>query len=452
MNTLQGCLVPFFDSRFLRKEENEERAMVTLIERINFIIALVLSIAYFYQIVYAVVGFVRRKRYREPAAAVLHKYAVVVCARNEQAVIGELLQSLRRQKYPKQLLDLYVVADNCTDQTAAAARSAGARVYERTNYTEVGKGYALDYFFKRLYRERPDAGYEGYFVFDADNIVDENFVAEMNRTFDKGGYDAITSYRNSKNFGDNWISAGYSIWFLREARFLNFPRYLQGTNCAISGTGFLVSDQVVRANGGWPFHLLTEDIQFSASCAVEGRRIGYCDRAVVYDEQPVTMQQSWNQRMRWSKGFYQVDMHYGAALLKGSLRGGRRAFSCYDMLMTVAPGMLLTIGVMLLNVLVGAACFAAPAWLARQMLAVVGEALASGLLGFYFGMLAYGALTVFCEWKAIPAKASQKIGYLFTFPLFMLTYLPISLVALVRRVEWKPIQHTAVAERQQRAA
>ena len=99
-----------------------------------------------------------------------------------------------------------------------------------------------------------------------------------------------------------------------------------GTNCAISGTGFLVSSEVIRENGGWPFHLLTEDIEFSVNCAIEGKVIGYCDKAVIYDEQPVKFGQSWTQRLRWSKGFYQVDWHYSLGLIRGFFKGGRKAF------------------------------------------------------------------------------------------------------------------------------
>ena len=109
----------------------------------------------------------------------------------------------------------------------------------------------MDYLFKCLSASGKDV-YDGYFVFDADNYVDPNFVREMNNTFDGGHYAALTSYRNSKNFGANWISAGYGLWFLREARFLNFPRMLLGTNCAISGTGFLVSGEVIREKGAGP--------------------------------------------------------------------------------------------------------------------------------------------------------------------------------------------------------
>lgn len=88
-----------------------------------------------------------------------------------------------------------------------------------------------------------------------------------------------------------------------------------GTNCAISGTGFLLSSKVVQKYGGWKFHLLTEDIEFSIVNAIEGERIGYCGKAILYDEQPTTFRQSWTQRLRWSKGFYQVIWKYGTSLI-----------------------------------------------------------------------------------------------------------------------------------------
>ena len=204
-------------------------SILEFVKGLNWSIVLLFTLLYLYQGFYLVVGLLLRRHKDRHEPSRLHRFAVVVSARNEEQVIGELLDSLRKQDYPRELLDLYVVADNCTDDTAGAARKAGAFVYERRDPIHKGKGYAMDYLFRRLKEEGKDC-YDGYFVFDADNLVDPNFVREMNRTFDKG-YDAVTCYRNSKNFGDNWISAGYSIWFLREARFLNFPRTLLGTNC-----------------------------------------------------------------------------------------------------------------------------------------------------------------------------------------------------------------------------
>ena len=415
--------------------------ILELVKALNWSVAILFTLLYLYQGLYLVVGLLCRRHRDRHQPGRLHRFAVVISARNEEGVIGELLDSLRRQHYPRELLDLYVVADNCTDGTADTARAAGAVVYERLDPLHRGKGYAMDYLFHRL-KESGRDNYDGYFVFDADNLVDPDFVWEMNRTFDRG-YDAVTCYRNSKNFGANWISAGYSIWFLREARFLNFPRTLLGTNCHVSGTGFLVSARVIEENGGWPFHLLTEDIQFSVDCAIQGRRIGYCDKAVIYDEQPVTFRQSWDQRLRWSKGFYQVDRAYTFPLIRGFFRPGRLGTSCYDMFVTVAPGMLLTLAMLLFNGVILAACLTQPVYLAAQVIQETVGFLLSAVSNFYLGLLLYGLCTVLSEWRRIQAPAGKKLGYVLTFPIFMLTYIPISIAALVRKVEWKPIYHTA---------
>ena len=375
----------------------------------------------------------------------------MISARNEEEVIGELIASLKAQNYPKDKLDIYVVADNCTDRTADAAREAGAIVYERFDQVHKGKGFALGYLLHELRADVGESGYDGFFVFDADNIVDENFVAEMNKVFDTGDYAALTSYRNSKNFADNWISAGYGLWFMRETRFLNFPRMLLGTNCAISGTGFLISAGVVKENGGWPYHLLTEDIEFSANCALKGQRIGYCETAILYDEQPTTFRQSWDQRLRWSKGFYQVDFKYGLDLVKGCFTNRANKFSCYDMLMTVAPGMLLTLVMIAMNLILLVTAFTEPDYIARRVFHEATGALLSAGVMFYISLFTFGLATTITEWRKIRAAAWQKILYTFTFPLFQFTYVPIALVALVTKVEWRPIKHTAMSSEKLRA-
>ena len=415
--------------------------MIRLVESFNLFLAVLFTVAYFYQLVYLAIGLVKRRRWKQAEAAQYHRYAAVISARNEAGVIGELIQSLKQQNYPAHLLDIYVVADNCTDDTAQVSRRAGAIVYERFNQSKKGKGYALNFLFRTLAREGRDQ-YDAYFIFDADNLVDPNFVLEMNKVYDQGGYGAITCYRNSRNFGANWISAGYAIWFLREARFLNFPRMLLGTNCHVSGTGFLISADVIRENKGWPYHLLTEDIEFSANSILEGTRISYTPTAVLYDEQPITFRDSWNQRFRWAKGFYQVFWHYGARLAKGiavNPKGAR--FACYDMLMTIAPGMLLSIISILFNTIIIV--------LAATGVMSTGVAIASSVTSVVFClcnyivfMFVFGVLTTFVEWDSIRTTTAKKIRYMFTFPFFMLTYIPIALVALVKKCKWKPIQHS----------
>lgn len=413
--------------------------VLQFIQGFNLLIFALFTVFYAYQLFYVVAALWHdRKRTPMPEAKKQHKFAAIISARNERAVISELVRSIKMQNYPAELLDVFVVADNCTDDTAEVAEHAGAIVFKRFNRTEVGKGYALDYAFQRIAKEYASAGYEGYFIFDADNLLDRNYVAEMNKVFDSG-YRVITSYRNSKNFDSNWISAGSALWFLRESKFLNNSRMILGTNCAVSGTGFLVACDVLRARGGWKYHLLTEDIQFSIDCACEGERVGYCPTAVLYDEQPVTFEQSWNQRLRWSKGFYQVFARYGRKLFRGVVK--RRSFSCYDMLMTVAPAMLLTLASVAVNAfLLVSALLSTP--VAVGVVRVTLSSILSSFGGFYLTLLFFGAVTVITEWKRINTTAARKVLYTFTFPLFIFTYIPIAIVALFRKIEWKPIAHT----------
>ena len=420
--------------------------LISFVETFNLIIAVTITLLYSYQGLYLLVGLCRRSwRDRRPPAK-LRRYAALISARNEEGVIGELIQSLKGQNYPAELLDIYVVADNCTDRTAEAARAAGARVFRRFDRLQVGKGYALDYLLKKLMTDGLFDRYEGFFVFDADNIVDPNFVSEMNRTYDRGGFTAITGYRNSKNFGQNWITAGYSIWFLREARFLNSARMALGTNCHVSGTGFLVSAAFLKEKGGWPYHLLTEDIQFSAECAAQGLRIGYCEGAMVYDEQPTRFGQSWDQRLRWSKGFFQVNRKCGLDLVKGIFRGGRQGVGCYDILMLVAPGVLITLLGGAANLAVLTSCLFVSDFVAQLILVSFVDTLWMWFRSFYIGMLFYGLLTVCSEWGRIRAKSWQKLIYLPLFPLFMITYLPITVCALFQKVEWRPIAHKSMRQ------
>lgn len=403
------------------------------LKTINFVIAVIFFVCYTYQFLYIPVPWLRKARPHGPAKD--NRYAVLICARNEQRVIGDLIASLRGQTYSQSLLSIFVLADNCTDDTAMVARVAGANVYERFNQVQVGKGYALQELLEHLEQDYPQ-GFDGYFVFDADNILAPNYVEAMNRTF-SDGHDIVTSFRNSKNYGDNWISAGYALWFLRESRYLNHARFLLGTSCAVSGTGFLFSRRVLEETGPWPFHLLTEDIQFSVDQVTRGRKIAFCPDAVLYDEQPTTFRQSWRQRMRWSQGYLQVFRDYGARLLRGIFRG---SFSCFDMSMAIMPAFVLSTVSILVNLTLGVV-----GALAGDNLLVAFESVGQMLLNMYLTLLVLGGITTVTEWNQIRTSSVKKFVYVFTFPLFMFTYIPISLAAFFCKPQWKPIEHRVSA-------
>ena len=410
-----------------------------LLQWISKAIAVLFFLCYFYQFLYIPISW--RKEKERPSQSRCNHYAVLICARNEEAVIGDLLDSIHTQTYPDTLIHPFVMADNCTDETAAVAAVHGAKVYIRENKTLVGKGYALEALLEAIQADYP-GGFDGYFVFDADNILNPDYIEHMHETFTQG-YEIVTSYRNSKNFADNWISAGYALWFLRESQYLNRARMKLGTSCAVSGTGFLFSRKILDELGGWPFHLLTEDIEFSIHEILEGRTIGYCENAVFYDEQPTNFRQSRRQRTRWSKGYLQVLGKYGAGLIRSIFRG---RFSAFDMSMNIMPafiltaaGLLVEASILILSFQHGGVTAALP-----SLLRIFGS--------MYGTLFILGAITTATEWTRIRATAANKIRAVLTFPIFMFTYLPIAICAVFAKAEWKPIIHTVRAEDMHRKA
>ena len=376
-----------------------------------------------YQLGYTLLSLVKTPRWKPGAGT--NRYAVLICARNEAAVLPKLMESLRAQDYPG-VLDLYVAADNCTDDTARLARKGGATVFERHDLVHVVKGYALNFLLHRIWAEGKH--YDGYLLFDADNLARPDFVRRLDGVFGPE-CPVVAGYRNTKNYR-GWVAAGQGLCFIREVRFLNCPRTLLGFSGNVTGTGFLVSEEILRTAGGWPWHCLCEDLEFSTVQMIAGRRIAYCPQAEYFDEQPATLSQSVRQRLRWCKGFLQVMASRGAGLGRAALRG---SWSCADLLISrIAPVLfnLLALGF----AAVGAALAGGPV----LVLAALGRILACG----YLSMLVMAALTTCTEWKRIQAPAVWKLAGIFTFPLYMATYLPIALAACVRRVEWTPVAHT----------
>ena len=356
------------------------------INMINYSIMLLFFICYAYQFLYIPISLFVHKKSRRIKKN--NSYGILIAARNEENVIGNLIDSLKNQNYPSELISIYVVADNCTDNTSSVAKEHGAIVYERDNTSEIGKVYALNFLLNKIKEEStmPDA----FIVFDTDNIVDCNYVSEINKTFNNG-YQVITSYRNTKNYGDNWISSGYSLWLLIEAMYLNQPRWKIGSSCGVSGTGFLFSSKVLEECGGWNFHLLTEDIEFTADCIVNNRKIGYCPKAMFYDEQPTSFKQSVTQRLRWSKGYLQVLGKYGKRLFKCALKG---KFSAFDMLMNITPATVLSWVSIIVNILAIVVSI-----IRSDSVSTILLSLGQSAMNLYLTMFFIGTITTITEWK-----------------------------------------------------
>ena len=294
----------------------------------------------------------------------------------------------------------------------------------------MGKGYALRFLLENIFKNFGEYAYDGFFVFDADNILDENFISEMNHVFDNG-YKVVTSYRNSKNFGDNWISAGYSIFFLREATQLNRARMMFGTSSCVSGTGFLFSSEIARENGGWKHFLLTEDFEFTVDRILKDDTVGYCENAIIYDEQPTRLGQSFTQRARWIKGYLQVFSRYGFKMLKKTVVDG--SFACFDMIMNNIPCLVLTCASIVFNAIMVAAGIVTR----KPDMGVCVLSVCSGIFGSILTLWFVGGITCITQRKRIRAsKKAMFFGWLFIF-----TYAIAMVYAVFTNIEWKPIQH-----------
>lgn len=404
------------------------------------IIATVLGVLYAYRVLFVVLGLFWTKKY-EPAKK-NHRYAIVIAARNEEAVIGNLLDSIALQDYPAECLTTFVVADNCTDATARVVREHGAICYERFDKEHCTKGYALQFLFEQIERDYGRESFEGYIIFDADNLLMRDYISRMNDAFD-AGESVVVSYRNTKNLGDGWISAGYALHWLRTCRLEHCGRSILNISGRIQGTGVLFANKFVK--DGWNYTSLTEDRAFSSDIVAAGEKIAYQHEAQFYDEQPTSLFIAMRQRLRWAKGNLQAFTETGWQLFCGifTKRGAVKKISCYDMLLFNLPSSVITIPaklveVALIVVLALTGAEPSPAWyfLLFQVLQI--------LIFEHFTAIPLAWLTFFAERRRmVKLRWYQYVWYSLMFPIFGIIGDVAMLLAVFVRVQWKPIPHNA---------
>lgn len=348
------------------------------------------------------------------------RFAVVIAARNEEAVIGRLVRSLQAQDYPKDLYDVYVVPNNCTDDTAGVARRAGAAMISCT-YPVRQKGDALRQAFMQLEKEK----YDAYVVFDADNVVDRQFLEQMNRAFCAGAQVA-KGRQMAVNPKESWVAGCYDLYFSIFDLLFNRPRANGKRSVKLVGTGFAVSREAMCALGGWNTETIAEDAEFAAICAEKGIAISWVPEAVCFDEEPCSFAVSLSQRKRWCSGVMQVAQRKVPSLLHGKMSRRRLDFLMF-LLMPFAQAV---------SALLGTAAVATS--LAEHGTGV----LVSGLFG---AALSYLCTAVFILVVARSQRSTARINLrsCLLFPLFMASWAPLQVVSLVCKTRiWRPMRHT----------
>ena len=355
-----------------------------------------------------------------------HKFMAIIPAHNEEFVIRNLVESLKAQDYPKELYDVYVIADNCTDNTAAIAKEAGAIVYKRFDEAHKTKGHALQWFLKQKIEENAD--YDAFCVFDADNIVDKNFIKNMNKKLCQGE-EIVQGYRDIKNPTDSWVSAGYAIFYWMMNRFYHLARYNLGLSPLINGTGFMVKFDIIKPNG-WQTITLTEDIEFSLINIANGRKLGWATDAIVYDEQPVHFMQSWSQRSRWTVGHLQCMKHYTGDLAKGVAKN--KTMMNFDGLLYMfgIPMMIITLLLLVVNGLL---------YMGNEMTFMEFAMQNIKYLAATFVMPVLVSIIIM---KLDGRKIKPMIKGLLCYPLFLGSWILINIKCLIKpNTKWEKIEH-----------
>ena len=410
-----------------------------------------------YAIIFIFGLFAKRKTF--PKTEEKLKYGVIICARNEEKVVGNLIESIRKCDYPQDKLDVFVIAHNCTDKTAEVARQneeRGSIVYEYNNDKGRTKGYALKHVFECIEKDYGIQSYDGFFIFDADNVLDGEFFNKMNDAFIAcGKQHAITSFRNSKNFGTNWITASYGILYITGCTLESGGRNALKLSSRILGSGFLVSSEMVK--DGWNIVILSDDTDFTIEQVLKGKKVIYCDEAMYYDEHPTTLKAMWRQRLRWAKGTLIVCKKRFSELFKTifgckkkrtfeSEEVDRLRGSSFDLACTVFPVGLIGFIVLLINIilLVFAPLFGYDATTVWRNWAILFTA------GLVFGYLALALSAIICyikERKRIKdVPFHVKFVSVLLYPFFTLMLVPLQIVALfTRRFVWTPIEHKDTA-------
>ena len=400
---------------------------------ISIALTVLFIMSFSYRFIYMFIRMFAGKKYTQQGKE--NRFAVLIAARNEKTVIGQLIDSINKQDYPRELIDIYVVADNCTDDTADVARQHGATVYERFDKEHVSKGFALQFLTTHM-REDGHMDYDGYFILDADNLLDTHYISAMNNAFSTDK-EIVIGYRTAKNYSDNWVSAAYGIYFIYESEFANRPRDLLSTSCFLSGTGCLFSQKFIdECSGGiWSWTGLTEDLECTTVILKKGYKVAYCTDAVLYDEQPTSFAASIKQRIRWVRGYLSaIGKNFKGLFSRLFKKGG---FAVFDFLMNFAP-----LALFILNALADIARYTVQIVNGTNALSILAQ-VGISLAGIYGGLFVMALVVLVFEWKRIHCPWLKKIAYSLLFPVFMYSYLIVYVGIFSKQKGWEQTEHKA---------
>lgn len=390
----------------------------------------ILALLAVYQFTFSLFGLIKKKKKKHYPAT--KSFAVLVAAHNEEQVIGALMENLKQLDYPKDLYDVFVICDNCTDGTAQIVREHGLNACVRTNADLRGKGYAIEWMLKYLWKLPRQ--YDAVVMFDADNLVDRNFLLEMNDDLNNGSR-VIQGYIDTKNPEDSWITAAYGVSYWYINRLWQLSRHNLNMANFLGGTGMCFETNLLKEIG-WGATSLVEDLEFTMRSVQRNVYPVFNYDAKVFDEKPLTFKASARQRLRWMQGHFTVARRYFFPLLWQSIK--ERSLVKFDLAIYGA-----NVYVVLLTFLMTAVMWVDMAIFSGPHIANI-----YGYFPLWVGFVAIGLnILTFLLSMALEKVTFAKVYlYLILFPIYLLSWYPITFYAFFTQnnKQWSHTQHTRV--------
>ncbi len=356
-------------------------------------------------------------------------FCILIPAKDESKVITGLLESIQNQTFKISMKNIYIIIEDLTDPTLKIAKKFGANIIMRRKIHLRRKGYALMEAIEYL-NERKKF-FDAYFIFDADNVLDKNFLKNMIKTF-KDGYDIGIGYRNTKNGNTNAIAASSSLIFSIINTVGNSRKTKKTMNSTISGTGFYINGKFIKEWNTYPFHTLTEDYELTLYAITHNMTTFYNKNAIYYDEQPEEYKIYKIQRTRWIKGYFEARKLYKENLKKQLKFSNPNIGSVYTEYIGVLDIILLVIGIILIII--------------HCLIKIITKTIISKFIILitliYLLLILFTIYLLIKEQKNFKLNKTIIIKSIFLHPLLLIAYIPCALKAVfTKNLEWIPIKH-----------
>lgn len=336
----------------------------------------------------------------------LFRFAIAIPAHNEAQVIAATVQRLRQMAYPADHFDIHVVADHCSDETAAVAQASGAEVHVRSEGLRGRKGYAVDWVVHRLLADPRE--YDAVAIFDADSQVDASFLIEVSRYLAAGA--KVVQGRHMIANPDASRFAALADADMRLNNLIrNHAKENLGLSARLMGDAMVFQREVLERHPWLGAGSLTEDRDYGIYLVTQGVRIRFASDAVSVGQAVTRWQDATPQRLRWYGGAFELQRRYLRPLAAKAVR--ERNLDALDKLLELAlpPFSLLALGSFLVLLSHGVL-----AWLGGQSWFWV--AIGAGLVGLavlfpFLGLAATGApRTAYRALIAAPLYILWRIG------------------------------------------